>query len=254
MTDILGDTPDHGRTRVAEPARQEALPKRFYEKAEIVENDGAYEVRLDGRPVRTPGRSLLAFPRRDMADAVAAEWAAQGERIDPVTMPATRLANTAIDGVAPAMDAVREDIVRYAGSDLVCYRADGPEGLVEREAERWDPFLDWAQRELGANFVLAEGVMHVDQPAEAIRAVARTTARIEDPFRLAATHVMTSLTGSALIALAVTAGAFTGDEAWQAAHVDEDWNTERWGEDAEAAERRALRERDMRIAVLFATG
>ena len=248
----MQDTASPGRFRSAEPSFEASLPKRFYENVEVVEDEGGHAVRLDGRPVRTPGRSVLAFPSAAVAGAVAGEWEAQGERIDPRTMPATRLANTALDGVASDEQAVREDVVRYVGSDLVCYRADGPPGLVAREAAAWDPYLDWAAEGFGAHFVLAEGVMHVAQPAEAIRAFSREVGDVEGPFRLAGLHVMTALTGSALIALAVARGRVEVGEAWAHAHVDEDWNVEQWGEDAEAARRRRQREAEMRVAALFA--
>ena len=240
------------RFRSAEPSPESQFPKRFYETVEIVEEDG-FAIRLDGRPVRTPGRAVVAAPNRPVAEAIAAEWDRQVERIDPRTMPATRLANTALDGVANEKQGVREDIVRYAGSDLICYRADGPAGLVAREAEVWDPFLDWAQTDLSANLILAEGVMHVAQPREAIAAIGATVAQVDEPFALAGLHVMTALTGSAVIALAVLRAHVDADAAWAAAHVDEDWNIAAWGEDAEAAERRGRREAEMRIAALFAT-
>ena len=241
------------RYRAAGPAHEGSLPKRFYTSVEVVEEGDGHSVRLDGRPVRTPGRALLALPNAATAAAVAREWDAQRKWIDPRTMPATRLANTALDGVANEMQGVKEDVVRYAGSDLVCYRADAPPGLVERESAMWDPFVEWAQRTIGANFVLAEGVVHVAQPAEAIAAISAAVGLVRDPFRLAALHVMTSLTGSAIIALAVLRGDSTVDRAWAAAHVDEDWNIAQWGEDEEASLLRARREEEMRVAAFFAT-
>ena len=230
-----------------------ALPKRFYTTAEAVERDGLWTVALDGKVTRTPGRAPLAFADRALADEVAAEWAAQGETIDPATMPLTRLANAAIDGVAGEREAVAAEIVKFAGSDLVCYRADAPERLVARQSAQWDPVLAFARDELGARFVLAEGVMFVEQSAEALEAVDRAVPR-DDPFVLAALNVMTTLTGSALIALAVHRGALSLDEAWAAAHVDEDWNVELWGADAEALARRAARRRDMDAAVRMVRG
>ena len=241
------------RFRSAEPSHESTLPKRFYDAVEVVAEGGAHAIRLDGRPVRTPGRAVLVVPSEAVAAAIAGEWDAQRERIDPRTMPATRLANTALDGVANEMQGVKEDVVRYAGSDLVCYRAGAPDALVQREAEAWDPYLDWAQTSLGVNLVLAEGVMHVDQPPQAIAAISAAVGQVDDPFRLAALHVMTSLTGSALIALAVLRGRTDVDTAWHAAHVDEDWNSEQWGEDEEAQALRRRREAEMRVAALFAT-
>ena len=241
------------RFRSAEPPREASLPKRFYEGVEVVAGDGVHSIQLDGRPVRTPGRNLLATPNAATAAAIAGEWDAQRSHIDPRTMPATRLANTALDGVAGEIQGVQEDVVRYAGSDLTCYRADGPVALVEREAVAWDPYLDWARAKFGAHFVLSEGVMHVTQPPQTINAISGVVGQVRDPFQLAALHVMTSLTGSALIALAVLQGQVDVETAWANAHVDEDWNIEQWGEDEEATALRQQRGAEMRVAALFAT-
>jgi chaperone required for assembly of F1-ATPase len=227
---------------------QKPRPKRFYETADFKEVDDGYRIVLDGKPVRTPARNPLALRTRALAEAVAAEWQAQGKEIDPDTMPLTRLANTALDGVASDMQAVAEDVLRYAGTDLLCYRAGGPERLVARQSEMWDPLIDWAASSLGARFVLAEGVMHVPQPREAIAAFGVHVAGFTDPLALAALHVATSLSGSALIAMAVAKGEISAEEAWAAAHVDEDWNEELWGEDYEATKRRRLRFRDFAAA------
>lgn len=252
----LDKTPENGEhlsdpdpVRRAQLQMRTPLPKRFYQSADVVSQDDGFAVRLDDKPVRTPAKSVLKLPTEKAARLVASEFAAQGDRIDPMTMPVTRLVNTAIDGVAAESQAVLEDILRFAATDLTCYRAGFPDLLVARQAAAWDPVLDWAQSELGARFVLAEGVMHVEQPREAIAAVGIHLRRRRDPFTLAALHVMTSLTGSALIALAVDAGATDPETAWSAAHVDEDWNIRQWGEDAEAAARRAARKRDMMGAV-----
>ena len=185
-----------------------------------------------------------------MAEALAAEWQGQGERIDPATMPLTRIANSAIDRVAGEMAPVRAEIVKYAGSDLVCYRGEGPASLVAAQEAAWDPVLAWAREALGARFVLAEGIIAVEQPAESLAAVDTALAGL-DPLRLAAVHVVTTLTGSALIALAVLNGALGPEEAWAAAHVDEDWQMEQWGRDEMALARRAARWRDMQAAALI---
>ena len=242
------------RQRSAEPERLKDAPRRFYETATVAAAPAGFAVRLDGRPVRTPGRGLLTAPTREIASGIAAEWDAQGERIDPTTMPLTRLANTAIDGVADRMDEVRADVVRYAGSDLLCYRAERPHGLVEREATAWDPLLTWAAKDLRANFVLGQGIVHVAQPSEALTRFANAVATVDTPFRVTGLHVMTALTGSAIVALAVTLGELDVDSAWSAAHVEENWNIHQWGADEEAAARRATREVDMRAAALFALG
>ncbi|MEX6507677.1 ATP12 family chaperone protein [Jiella sp. M17.18] len=235
---------------MSEIARPE-LPKRFYQSAEAAEAEGGFTVRLDGRPVKTPARQPLAVPVRAIAEAVAAEFAAQEERIDPATMPMTRLVNTIVDGIVPNPDPVRDDIGRYAETDMLFYRADGPERLVERQRQRWDPILDWAHDAFGARFLLAEGVMHVAQPEASLAAVRRHLAAETEAFRIAALHQATTLTGSALIALALAGGRVSAEEAWELAHLDEDWNIEQWGADEEAMARRALRWEEMRAAALI---
>lgn len=244
--DLLSD-PDPVRRAQGQLKRQ--LPKRFYKEASVAPVEEGFAVHLDGKPVRTPTKALLVLPTAAAAELVAKEFAAQEERIDPMTMPVTRLVNTAIDGVATDPQAVLEDILRFASSDLLCYRAEAPEGLVARQNEAWDGVLDWARASLGARFALAEGVMHVDQPREAIGAVGIHLSQRSEPLRLAAMHLMTTLTGSALLALAVETGELTAEEAWAAAHVDEDWQIEQWGQDAEAVARRNNRQRDMMAAV-----
>ena len=228
------------------------LPKRFYKEAASALRDGAYAVLLDGRTVRTPAAGTLALPTDTAAQLVAAEWAGQGEFIDPSTMPVTRLANSALDGVARDLAGVAADIVKYAGSDLVCYRAGEPPGLVAAQAAAWDPVLAFAREKLGARFILAEGVMFAAQPDHAIAAFARAVdayAQAPDAaLRIAILHSMTTLTGSALIAMMVAHGAATLDAAWAAAHVDEDWQMARWGEDAEARAKRAQRYVDLKAA------
>ena len=231
-----------------ESARRNMRPqlrKRFYQRAHV--GDAApFAILLDDRPVRTPAGNALALPSRALGEAVAAEWDAQQERIDPAVMPLTRLVNSVIDGVAMAPAPVAEEVVRYLGSDLVCYRADTPAGLVARQAQHWDPILDWARDTLGARFVLAEGVMFAAQPDHAI--VAASAAIPSDPWRLGAVNVITTLTGSALIALALSQGRLTLDDAWTAAHVDEDWNMSQWGRDELALDRRAKRFAEMQAA------
>ncbi len=228
--------------------RDAALAKRFYQQVTTgTEGGGGAVLLLDGKPVRTPGKAALRLPTRALAEAIAEEWRAQGERIDPLTMPLTRLANSAIDGVAGREQAVIDDIVAHAGSDLVCYRAGGPDGLVKAQQTHWDPVLAWARTALGAPLFLAEGVAHVAQPETSLARL-RETLLGRDAFSLAALHVMTGLTGSALLALAVAQGRLTPEAAWEAAHVDEDWQISKWGQDAEAAERRKNRWRDFAAA------
>jgi len=254
MRDLLND-PDAGKhlsdpdpVRRAQNQMKAPQAKRFYDKVGVEKVPEGFAVHLDGKPVRTPGKAVLLLPTEDAARLVADEFAAQNEKIDPVTMPVTRLVNTAIDGVASDPQAVLEDILRFSSSDLLCYRADWPEGLVARQADAWDPVIDWARSRLGVRFFLAEGVMHVEQPRETIAAIGIHLRQREEPLKLAALHVMTAITGSALLALAVDAGEIEAEAAWLAAHVDEDWNAEHWGEDFEAAARRAARKRDFMAA------
>lgn len=255
MRDILNDLEagkqlsDPDPVRRAQIQMKTPLPKRFYKAVSVVPADEAFAVHLDGRPVRTPGKALLALPTEQAAALVADEFDAQGETIDPVSMPVMRLVNTAIDGVASDPHAVLEDVLRFASSDLLCYRADAPEGLVDRQNQLWDPVIDWARTALGARFNLAEGIIHVEQPRETIAVLGVHLAQRKEPLRLAAIHVMTSLTGSALLALAVDFGELDGEAAWAAGHVDEDWQVEHWGQDAEAVARRSARKRDMMAAV-----
>lgn len=211
--------------------------RRFYQSAGIAPDDGAFRVLLDGKTVRTPGKRELLLPTRALAEAIAAEWEAQGERIDPVSMPLARLANSAIDGVAGREAEVRADILEHAASDLLCYRALTPPGLVLRQAQAWDPILAWSRATLGVTLRVAQGVMPAAQPAAAAQAMARALEPY-GPLDLAALHAMTTLMGSALLALAHALGRLRADAAWAAAHVDEDWQISQWGEDAEAKARR----------------
>lgn len=251
MSDILGERdPNVPRdpTKVAEPSRESQLPKRFYKAVDLGRENDEWRVLLDGRPVRTPGKAVLAVDNRSIMERLAAEWDGQGERIDPLTMPMTRLVNTALDGVANEMQAVREDIIRFAGTDLLCYRAGQPDDLIELQRQSWDPLLDWAETSLDTRLALAEGIMHVAQSPESLQAFGHHVKAIEHPLALGAAHVVTTLTGSAIIAMAVTHGECDAEAAWAAAHVDEDWNISQWGEDYEATERRAARFVDMETA------
>ena len=241
--------------RAAQANMRPAPVKRFYKAVALSEADGRHRLTLDGRGARTPGRNPLAAKNRAVMQTVAEEWARQGGTIDPTDMPTTRLVNSALDGVAKAMDATRAEIVRYAGSDLLCYRAEAPEALADRQREKFDPVLDWAAETLGARFVLAVGVVHVAQPAETLAAFGAAVETFDDPVALAALSVVTTLTGSAVLALAVARGFVSAEEAWRIAHVDEDFQIEKWGADEEAAARRAARWREMAAAaaVLAAT-
>ena len=230
----------------ARRAMREPLRKRFFATAHVLQHENEFRVLLDGRPVRTPARRVLACPNRALANMVADEWQTQVDVIDPAKMPFTRLANTIIDGVAAAKADVAADIAKYLASDLLFYRAAEPEGLVVRQNEQWGPILAWAREAHGARFVSAPGITFVRQPAEAVEAM--RNAIPSDPWRLGALHVITTLTGSALIALALAAGALTLEAAWTAAHVDEDWNMEQWGHDQLALARRLAHFAEMQTA------
>ncbi len=236
--------------RAAQANMRPAPIKRFYTKAEAREGDGLYGLTLDGRPARTPGKRPLAARRRILMLKVAEEWGRQGETVDPSDMPLTRLVNSAVDGVAETMEETRAEIVRYAGSDLLCYRAEAPESLAERQRAAFEPVLDWAAEALGARFALAAGITHIQQPAQAIEAVRAAVAAFDDPVALAALSVITTLTGSAVLALAVARGRLSAEEAWRIAHTDEDFQIERWGVDEEAAARRGARWREMAAAAV----
>jgi chaperone required for assembly of F1-ATPase len=231
----------------AKPSARAGTTKRFHKDVAVEEGNGGAALLLDRKPVRTPGKAQLMLPSRALAEAVADEWRAQGERIDPLTMPLTRLANSVIDGVVGREEAVIDDIMSHAASDLLCYRAKAPQALVKAQEAHWDPVLAWAKEALGAPLTLAEGVKHVAQPEPSLGRLRKALGG-RDAFSLAALHVMTALTGSALLALAVARGRLTPEQAWKAAHVDEDWQISQWGEDAEAKLRRENRRRDFEAA------
>lgn len=238
--------PMEAARRLTAPPRQ----KRFYKIVEMRREEGLFALRLDGKRAMTPGRKPLAVPNERLADAVAAEWRAQGEQIDPVSMPVTRLANSAIDGVAERREEVRHEVLAYAGADLLCYRAEAPEGLVRRQDALWNPIVAWAEARFNVPFKLAAGIVHVAQSGPTMRRLAVEIDRYDEPFRLTGLSLATTLTGSALIALAVAEGTIDADAAWAAAHVDEDWNISQWGEDAEAGRRRVRRRADFDAAAL----
>jgi chaperone required for assembly of F1-ATPase len=239
---------DHNADPIAAARRntRPALRERFYDHAGTESGPGGHAVRLDGKPVQTPARRPLAAPSLALGQALAAEWEAQADKIDPAKMPLTRLVNSIIDGVADMPGPVKAEIEKYLASDLLFYRAASPQSLRERQAEYWDRVLRWAKDALGADFKTGEGVVHIAQPQAVLKAAA--AAIPDDPWRLGALHVITTLTGSALLALAVLRGELSVDDAWRAAHVDEDWNMEQWGRDELALERRAFRRAEFEAA------
>jgi chaperone required for assembly of F1-ATPase len=227
-------------------ATRPVLRRCFYAKAGTAPAREGFAVRLDDKPVRTPAGRILAAPTAALAEAIAAEWDAQRDIIDPAKMPLTRLANVIIDGVSERPGPVAAEIQKYLATDLVCYRAKAPQGLVERQARHWDPIVAWARDALGAHLRLREGVIHVVQPEVALAAAG--AAIPEEPWRLGAVHTATTLTGSSLIALALLRARLTAEEAWQAAHVDEDWNMAQWGRDEIALSRRVFHFAELQAA------
>lgn len=238
---------EHAPKIPAKDTLRAPLPKRFYKTAAVAPRDGGFAIQLDGRGIRTPGKRELTVPVEALAEAIADEWRAQGEHIDPATMPLTRIVNSAIDAVEERKREVADDIVAYAGSDLLCYRAETPDALVRRQAEAWNPVLAWAKRELGADFALRAGLMPIEQSAEALDAVRRSLSGI-DALSLAALHVLTTISGSALLAIAHWRDEISTEEAWAAATVDETWQREQWGEDAEAEAHAAVRRAEFEAA------
>ncbi len=231
---------------------KKALPQRFYTDVGTAAVETGYELRLDGRPVRTPAKAVLVVPTRAMAEALAVEWRDQAGVVDPALMPMTRLANSAIDGVVHQLDATIAAVAKFAETDLVCYRAGDPAALVAAQSRAWDPVLAMARESFGARFICSNGIVYVEQPETSRAAVLQAVRTIAEgsrgPLRLAALSVMTSLTGSVLIALAVAHGRLGAAEAWRLAHVDEDYQISQWGADADATARRDLRWRDMAAA------
>ncbi|OPB35331.1 ATP12 family chaperone protein [Bartonella taylorii] len=231
----------------------QSLPKRFYKEVKTLCEEEGFSILLDGCPVKTPARRHFLVPTAAFATLVAQEFESQKQVIDPSKMPITRLVNTVIDGIADDMQVVFEDLLRFVACDMIFYRAQTPQELVERQREQWDPLLDWAEEKLGARFQVTEGLMHVEQSRESIQAVSNYLRQVESPYTLAALHTMTTLTGSALISLAVAAGNFDADHAFDIAHLDEDWLMEQWGVDEEAMTRRAHKKAEFNAAAIIIT-
>ncbi|WP_138469812.1 ATP12 family chaperone protein [Poseidonocella sp. HB161398] len=210
------------------------VPKRFWKEAAVAEAGDGWTVQLDGRAVKTPAKAALVLPSRALAEAVAAEWRAQGDTIDPASMPLTKLSNSAIDNVAVNHAAVAEMLAAYGGTDLLCYRAEAPEALVARQRAAWDPLLIWSAGRFGAPLNTAGGVMHVAQPEASLAALAAEVHGLT-AFELAAFHDLVAISGSLVLGLAVIHGEAAAEAAWTLSRVDEDWQAEQWGVDEEAA-------------------
>ncbi|WP_114227105.1 MULTISPECIES: ATP12 family chaperone protein [Sphingomonas] len=221
--------------------------KRFWKDVAVTDGADGFGITLDGRPLRTPARASLLVPTQGLADAIADEWRDSPDEVDPRAMPLTGLANAAIDRIAPQRDAFAADLARYAESDLFAYRADGPRPLVERQTVAWDPLLQWARRRFDIDFAVTAGVTFVAQPEDTVRKLGHAVAAL-DPFRLAALSPLVTIGGSLVAALAVLEEEVSPAEAWAAVTVDDIWQRDQWGEDAEAAAALRNRERDFLAA------
>lgn len=224
--------------------------KRFFKNAEVAEAKSGFGIALDGRPVRTPGRALLAVPSNMLAEAIAAEWNGQGDTIDPRSMPLTGLANAAIDRIAPDAEAFARSLAIYGESDLTCYRAEAPQALVERQAASWDALIAWARRRFDVDFEIVCGVMHRPQHETTLRQLSQAVAA-RTPFELAGLSPLVTVSGSLLIGLALAEGATDLETAWAAATLDEAWQAEQWGADAEAEKALEGRQRDFEAGYRF---
>ena len=228
--------------------------KRFYKDASVEMGDDGFRVLLDGRPVRTPGGTVLALPGANLAQAIAGEWRQQGDEIVPTAMPLLRLANTVLDGIGPNRDAVIQSILRFGEHDLICYRAEQPPDLAVLQDQGWSPLLAWVAEAHGVRLAVGAGLAHVPQPEEALAALAKAVAG-KDDFALAALHVMASITGSLVLGLALAEGRIDSADAFRLSRIDEDYQAGKWGEDEEAQARAKglARELDMAAAFLAAS-
>jgi chaperone required for assembly of F1-ATPase len=224
--------------------------KRFWKDVAVEPEGDGWTIKLDGRPVRTPARAALAVPTKPLADAIAAEWRGVESEIDPRSMPLTGLANAAIDRIAPDRHAFAEGLARYAEADLACYRAEGPRALTERQAQEWDKLLGWARRRYDVDFATTSGLMHVAQAAATVERLAHAVEAL-DSFRLAGLSPLVTIGGSLVAALAVLEKQVSPEDAWDAVSIDERWQIEQWGADAEAQAALEHRRRDFLAAARF---
>ncbi len=221
--------------------------KRFWSDTVVTDAEGGFQVLLDTRPVRTPAKRLCVLPNRTLADEVAAEWRAQEDRVDPLSMPVTRAASTCLDRVMPELDQVRSIIAAYGENDLLCYRAPHPPELANRQAAGWDPLIAWSARTLKAPLQIISGVMPASQPAESVSALADAVTE-HSVWELTALSELVTISGSLVLGLAVTKGKVGAEPAWHLSRIDEEWNIEKWGEDHEAAQQAARRRTDFLAA------
>lgn len=207
--------------------------KRFWKSVEVEQGEGGWGIRLDGKPLRTRARAELVVPTSALADAIADEWRSVADQVDPRAMPLTGLANAAIDRVAPAKETFAAGLALYAEADLACYRSEWPPELVERQSASWDPLLAWARRRFDVDFSTTTGLTHVPQPAATVERLAHAVAAL-NPYQLAGLSPLVTVGGSLVAVLAVFEGAISTDEAWLAVSVDDRWQLEQWGSDADA--------------------
>lgn len=234
----------------AQVANHAPAVKRFYKSANLRASEGAYEILLDDRPVKTPAKNSLRAPAEPLGQAIAVEWNRQGEKIDPRSMPLTGLANAALDRVAADPAGFAASLAAYGETDLLCYRADKPIGLVARQAEHWDPLLAWARHRFDVDLEVVSGIIHRPQPPRTLEQLSRVVAA-RDAFALAALAPLVTISGSLCVALALAEGAIDFDTAWSAATLDEAWQAEQWGEDAEATAALENRRNDFEAAYRF---
>jgi len=224
--------------------------KRFYKSAGVTETPEGFGVALDGKPVRTPAKRPLMVPTRALAEAIAREWLAQAKTVDPNGLPLTRLASIALDLVAPRREAVVAEVAKYAGTDLVCYRADQPPELAERQHAAWQPLVDWASLRFDAPLTVTAGILPLPQPPASLKALEIAVAAY-DTHRLAALHLATAACGSLVVALALIEGRIDAEAAFASAELDQSYEIERWGEDVEQAKRRQGVKEDIALAARF---
>jgi chaperone required for assembly of F1-ATPase len=232
---------------MADPAR---AVRRFWKTVETAHEDDGWAIELDGKPLRTPARAPLKIPGQALAEAIADEWRSAGETVDPRAMPLTGLANAAIDRVLPHKDSFAAGLARYAEADLACYRAEGPRALIERQAASWDALLGWARRRYDMDFVTTTGLIHVAQPQATVERLTHEVAML-DAFHLAGLSPLATIGGSLVAALALLEEAITPEQAWEAVSIDERWQLEQWGADAEAEAALANRRDDFLAAARF---
>jgi len=227
-----------------------SLKKRFWENASVVEAENGFGIQLDGRSVKTPSKTPLVVDFHAIAHDIASEWMAQGEQVDPSTMPTTRMANSVIDKVSVNRDAIIEMLSEYAGSDLLCYRATTPQGLIAEQARVWDPILEWSANTMQAPFRVTQGVMYVDQPAQSIE-VYRAKLQNMNDYQLAGAHDLITISGSMVVSMALLTNHLDVDQAWSAVTVDEIWQEKQWGADEEAQESQKIKYQDFEFALRF---